>query len=82
MASRMERERGERESEACVSFYTNKTSAKHRMRLLPPLSTVSNLICLSIWVAGSEDMVKGRMMERWNGKEGEKRWICCVGQRI
>lgn len=81
-----EGERGERErervSEACVSFYTNKTSAKHRMWLLPPLSTVSNLICLSIWVAGSEDMVKGGVMERWNGKEGEKRWICCIGQRI
>lgn len=69
-------------SEACVSFYTNKTSAKHRMWLLPLLSTVSNLICLSIWVAASEDMVKGGMMERWNGKEGEKRWICCIGQRI
>lgn len=80
MASLMEREG--RESEACVSFYTNKTSAKHWMRLLPPLSTVSNLICLSIWVAGSKDMVKGRMMERRNGKEGEKRWIYCIGQRI
>ncbi len=67
---------GERgESEACVSFYTNKTSAKHRMWLLLPLSTVSNLICLSIWVAESEGMLKGGIMEKWNGKEGEKRWI-------
>lgn len=41
------------------------------MRLLPPLSTVSNLICLSIWVTGSEDVVKGGMMERWNSKEEE-----------
>lgn len=77
-----ERGGAERESEACVSFYTNKTSAKHRMWLLPPLSTVSNLICLSIWVSGSEDMVKGGMMERWTGKEEEKRWICCIGRRI
>ena len=56
----------------CVSFYTNKTSAKHRIWLLPPPSTVSNLICLSIWVAGSEDMVKGGMTEGWNGKEGSE----------
>lgn len=62
--------------EACVSFYTNKTSAKHQIWLLPPPSTVSNLICLSIWVAGTEDMVKEGMMERWNDKEGEERWIC------
>lgn len=27
-------------------------------------------------------MVKGGMMEKRNGKEGEKRWICCFGQRI
>lgn len=71
-----------RRSEACVSFSTNKTSAKHRMWLLPLLSTVSNLICLSIWVSGSEGMVKGGMMERWNGKEGEKRWVCCNRQNI
>lgn len=64
-----------RESEACVSFYTNKTSAKHWMWLLPLLSTVSNLICLSIWVSGSEGVVKGGMMEMWwNGKEGEKKF--------
>lgn len=68
--------RGARRTKASVSFYTNKTSAKHQIWLLPPPSTVSNLICLSIWVAGTEDMVKGGMMERWNGKEGKKRWIC------
>lgn len=69
-----------------MSFYTNKTSAKHRMRLLLPLSTVSNLICLSIWVAGSKDMVKGGIMEKWNGKEEEKKrrifCIVCDVQRI
>lgn len=68
--------RGARRTKASVSFYTNKTSAKHQIWLLPPPSTVSNLICLSIWVAGTEDMVKGGMMERWNGKEGKKRGIC------
>lgn len=47
----------ERGSRACVSFYTNKTSASHRMWLLPPLSTVANLIALSIWVTGSKDTV-------------------------
>lgn len=68
--------------EACVSFYTNKTSAKHQIWLLPPPSTVSNLIRLSIWVAGTEDMVKGSMMERWDDKEGAERWICWNGQGI
>lgn len=47
----------ERESRARVSFYTNKTSASHRMWLLPPLSTVANLIALSIWVTENEDTV-------------------------
>lgn len=47
----------ERESRARVSFYTNKTSASHRMWLRPPLSTVANLIALSIWVTASEDTV-------------------------
>lgn len=47
----------EREQGPCVSFYTNKTSASHRMWLLPLLSTVANLIALSIWVTGSEDTI-------------------------
>lgn len=64
------REKGERARPAC-HFTRAQPLPNPRMRLLPPLSTVSNLICLSIWVTGSEDVVKGGMMERWNSKEEE-----------
>lgn len=78
-----ERERGgAREQEPRVSFYTNKTSASHRMWLLPPPSTVANLIALSIWVYREEGHGLKGGEEKWNRKEWKKRWISCIGQRI
>lgn len=75
------RENGERARPAC-HFTRAQPLPNPRMRLLPPLSTVSNLICLSIWVTGSEDVVKGGMMESGTVKRKRGRWICCIQQMI